>query len=33
MGVKQTAVGKIRLFLVSIPPLLKLFEKVVNKLR
>lgn len=33
MGVKQTAVGKIRLLLVSIPPLLKLFEKVVNKLR
>lgn len=33
LGVKQTNAGKIRLVLVYCPPLLKLFELIVNKLR
>lgn len=33
LGVEQTKAGKIKLIIVSFPPLLKLFDKIVNKLR
>lgn len=33
LGEKQTNAGKIRLILVSVPPLLKLFDKIVDNLR
>lgn len=33
LGEKQTNAGKIRLILVSVPPLLKLFDKIVDRLR
>lgn len=33
LGVEQTKAGKVRLVLVSLPPLLKLFDKIVDRLR
>lgn len=33
LGVEQTKAGKVRLIIVSFPPLLKIFDGIVNKLR